>query len=108
MASLCLRAVLERQPDHPEARRLLGYVPHEGGWATPYATRKLREKMVFHLIYGWVDESWVPHLEQGELPAPPIRGQRQTRWLPAVQANELHRPWESAWTIWTEHFEVKT
>ena len=37
-ACACAR-VIERQPDHREARRLLGYVPHEGGWARPFAVQ---------------------------------------------------------------------
>src|SRR5262249_10112057 len=37
LASICLREVVERQPDHKEVRRLLGYVPHRGGWARPFA-----------------------------------------------------------------------
>ncbi len=46
LADSCLRGVLERQPDHAEARRLLGYLPHQGGWATPFAARKLAEDQV--------------------------------------------------------------
>src|SRR5262249_43091701 len=32
LASFCLRGVIEREPDHKEARRLLGYVPYDGAW----------------------------------------------------------------------------
>src|SRR5262249_48580218 len=46
LAGLALREVLDRQPDQPEARRLLGYVPHEGGWARPFAVRQLKEGLV--------------------------------------------------------------
>jgi hypothetical protein len=112
LADACLRSVIDRQPDHPEARRLLGYVPHEGGWATPYAQERLRDGMVDHPTFGWVYSSWVPHLEKGELPAPasgpPGAGKKETRWLPAEEADRLHSPWKSAWTISTEHFKVST
>ncbi|WP_406699952.1 DUF1570 domain-containing protein [Singulisphaera sp. Ch08] len=107
-ADACLRGVLSRQPDHPEARRLLGYVPHEGGWATPYARKRLEEGMVDHPTFGWVKSSWVSHLDQGELPAPASAGQRETRWLPADQADQLRSPWKCAWNISTEHFEIRT
>ena len=70
LASLCLRAVLERQPDHQEARRLLGYVPHQGGWARPFAVEPAQEGNVNHPTFGWVPADWVPHLDRGELPAP--------------------------------------
>lgn len=107
LADECLRAVLDRQPDHPEARRLLGSVPHEGGWATPYAVRRKRDGMTCDPTYGWVDASWIEHLKKGELPAPRSRGPKQVRWLPAVEANRLHGAWEDRWIISTEHFEIQ-
>ncbi|AGA29397.1 Protein of unknown function (DUF1570) [Singulisphaera acidiphila DSM 18658] len=108
LADTCLRGVLSRQPDHPEARRLLGYIPYEKGWATPFATSQFRKGMVDHPTFGWVHSSWVSHLENGELPAPPIRGQTTVRWLPAEQADQLHSPWKSGWRISTEHFKIQT
>jgi hypothetical protein len=107
LASVCLRAVLERQPDHPEARRLLGYVPHEGGWAKPFAVRQFRDGYVNQPIYGWVKADWVPHLDRGELPSPPARGQK-VRWLPAADADHLRAGWKPPWKISTEHFEIQT
>ncbi len=70
IASMCLRAVLERQPDHKETRRLLGYVPHKGGWARPFAIGQLQKGNVDHPIFGWQPADWIPHLDRGELPAP--------------------------------------
>lgn len=105
LADSCLRAVLERDPDHADARRLLGYVPYEGGWATPYAVRQLREGKVKHPVYGWVKKTWVPHLEQGELPAP---GTTREAWLPAEEADRLRRSWNHRWRIFTEHFRIET
>jgi Protein of unknown function (DUF1570) len=108
LASQCLRAVLERQPDHREARRLLGYVPHDGGWARPFAVDKLRKGYVSHPIFGWVLSDWVPHLDRGELPAPPARGQNKSRWLSAAEANGARANWSPPWYINTEHFEIQT
>src|SRR5262249_51161574 len=67
LASQCLREVVERQPDHREARRLLGFVPYEGGWARPFVVHQLEEGYVNHSRFGWVRMDWVPHLERGEL-----------------------------------------
>ncbi|MEJ7637665.1 MAG: hypothetical protein WKF75_06660 [Singulisphaera sp.] len=106
LADECLRAVLGRQPDHAEARRLLGYVPHEGGWATPYAVRELGKGKVLHPTFGWVEAAWVPHLDQGSCP-PPRDGQK-VRWLPAEQADALRNQWGRGWNISTEHFEIET
>ena len=108
LAAVCLREVLKLQPDHAEARRLLGYVPYEGGWARPFAVNRLKEGSVNHPVYGWVPAEWVPHLEIGELPAPGSRGERQVQWLPAAQADALRSNWKSPWQIRTEHFEIKS
>ncbi len=108
LASVCLRSVLERQPDHPEARRLLGYVRHGDGWARPFAVRQLNDGKVNHPTFGWVPSDWLPHLERGELPAPRRRGQREDRWLSAALANRLRAEWDQRWQIATEHFTLLT
>lgn len=108
IADAGLRAVLARDPDHAEARRLLGYVPHEGGWATPYALLELRQGKVRHPTYGWVWEEWVPHLEAGELPAPGAIGRDGVRWMPAAEADALRqRRIEDGWIVETPHFKIR-
>jgi hypothetical protein len=108
LASVCLRLVLERQPDHPEARRLLGYVRQANGWARPFAVRKLNEGYVNDPKYGWVPSEWPPHLARGELPAPLARSDKRTRWLPAAEADRMRANWERPWQISTEHFELRS
>jgi len=99
----CLRGVLKRDPNHAEARRLLGFLPREKtGWVTPYAASQLASGKLKDPTFGWVPADWVPHLKQGELPAP--RG--SNRWLPTDQADALRREWKNGWTITTEHFEI--
>ena len=107
LADTCLRAVLERQPDHPDARRLLGYVPYAGGWAKPFAAGQLQNGLVDHRVFGWVKSDWLPHLDRGELPAPQVRGQK-IRWLAAPDADRLRAGWKPPWQILTEHFEIQT
>ena len=102
-ADACLRDVLERLPDHPEARRLLGFLPRSGGWATPYAAGQLAQGKVSDPTFGWVPGDWVPHLRRGELP-----GRPSNRWLPAAEADELRRNWADGWDITTEHFSIHT
>lgn len=106
-ADRLLRETLGRLPDHAETRRLLGYVPHEGGWARPFAVRRLNEGYVLHPTYGWVPDDWVPHLELGELPAPFVRG-RPTSWMPAAEADRLRSDWRNPWRITTEHFHIQS
>lgn len=103
-ADECLRGVLDRQPDHAEARRLLGFLPRDGGWSTPYAAAQLAQGKILDPTFGWVRGDWVPHLRRGELPAP----FPSTRWLPAAEADALRRDWDDGWDITTEHFAIHT
>lgn len=105
LAGECLRAVLERQPDHAEARRLLGYVPYQGGWARPYDIEQFRGGLIDHPVFGWVKADWKPHLERGELPSPPSRD-RKVRWLTVEEADRLRAGWKPPWQIPTEHFQI--
>jgi hypothetical protein len=108
-AALCLRLVLERDPNDAEARRLLGYVPFKEGWARPFAVRQFRDGNVDHPVFGWVSADWAPHLDAGELPATQSRGgARKTRWLPVAEADRLRADWDPPWQITTEHFQVQT
>jgi hypothetical protein len=108
LADACLRAAVERRPDHPEARRLLGYVAHNGGWATPFAVKEFADGKVLHPVYGWVKRGWVPHLEKGELPSRDALAQGREVWLPAAEADAQRRDFRRGWTIDTEHFRVRT
>jgi hypothetical protein len=107
LAGECLREVLERQPNHAEARRLLGYVPYQGGWARPFALNQFRLRFIDHPVFGWVREDWKPHLERGELPTPPSRNGK-VNWLPAAEADRLRAGWNPPWQIKTEHFTIET
>lgn len=110
LACLCLRDVLERTPDDREARRILGYVPHQGGWARPFAVKQLGGGFVEHPVFGWVGKDWVEHLDRGELPAPSKgkAAKKAVLWLPAKEADQLRSGWNPPWQIFTEHFEVQT
>ena len=107
LADECLRSVIDRNPEAASAYRLLGYVPHAGGWATPFAVQQIREGLVLHQVFGWVEKSWTARLDAGELPAPFVAG-RPTRWLPTAEADLARREWSKAWQIKTEHFAIRT
>jgi hypothetical protein len=108
LADACLRAVVARQPDHREARRLLGQVPYHGGWATPFAVSQFKEGKVPHPVFGWVKASWVPHLVKGELPTLTGTGEGRERWVPAAEADALRKDFAHGWRITTEHFAIQT
>ena len=107
VASLSLREVLARDPNHREARRLLGYLPHEGGWATAQAAKNLKDGMVLDPVFGWVPSDWVPHLKRGELPGKAPRG-RPVPWLTTEAADAQRDRIDRGWEIATEHFDIRT
>lgn len=107
LASLWLHEVIERDPNHAEARRILGFVPYEGGWATPYAIQMIKNGKALHPKFGWVDRSWIERLDAGELPAPIVRG-APIRWVPAAEADAARSLWENGWKITTEHFVIQS
>ncbi len=89
---------------------MLGYVAtKDGGWATQHAAALLDRGMVPHPTFGWVDKSWVPHLERGELPGLVI-GSRVRNWTKAEIADELRsESIDDGWQISTApHFDVRT
>ncbi len=108
LADACLHAVLARNGDHAEARRLLGFIPFQGGWATPFAAAKIKEGMILHPTYGWVHESWVAHLEEGKLPSRAGLSRGREVWIPAAQADAERSEFRNGWEIQTEHFQIKT
>jgi len=119
LADDCLRGVIARRPNHKEARRLLGYIPRAGGWATPYAAERLNVGWVDHPTFGWVPESWVPHLEKGrrpglvkpgkpvEFPGPLTPGKPVT-WMPTDHAEDPNCNIDKGWSIETAHFVIRT
>lgn len=109
LADRCLRGVLEREPDHAEARRVMGFLPYgPGGWATPHAVVLMKSGHVHHPRFGWVHADWVPHLDAGELPGGFTADGKPRNWIPADEADALHRDWPQAWKIDTApHFVVE-
>ncbi len=107
LADECLRGVVSRNRDHAEARRLLGYLPHDKGWATPYAAKLLKDGWTLHPTFGWVPGDWIAHLDRGELPAHAPAG-RPVSWLPVAEADAQRADFAHPWTIETAHFQIRS
>ncbi len=109
LADRCLRSVLDRDPSHAEARRLIGFLPYKGGWATPHAIHLLEKGYVLHSKFDWVLADWVPHLDRGELPGDFTSSGKPVNWLPAEEADAKREDFARAWQIKTApHFEIRT
>ncbi len=108
-----IQEVAHHDPDHTNARRLLGYVEfHDkkrtepdylGEWVTPFE-KKMRgalKRRVWSDKYGWVRASHLEKYEQGLRPW-------NNSWITAEKEHQIRRDFRNAWVIETEHFRVKT
>lgn len=103
--SLAWRFVLEalfRNPDHEQARMVLGYVKHEGTWTTPFRKQMLERGNVWHDQFGWVLKQDLPKYLEGLRRAP------DGQWLPADRVAALRADWQNGWEIDSEHFHIKS
>ncbi len=95
-----VREAAAANPDHKEARRVLGFQRFEGEWITPFEAEQERKRMVWHDKFGWLRKTYVDRYNQGE--------RYYGGWMPAEKENEHRRDFKNAWEIPTEHFLVKT
>ncbi|MHC4879186.1 MAG: hypothetical protein ACYTGL_22255 [Planctomycetota bacterium] len=95
--------VLWFDPDHRNARHLLGYQLYEDEWVTPFEAKMRRSNPphVWHDRFGWLPASHVERYENGQR-------QFNSRWLPADVEAERRRAFRFAWEIETDHFLVRT
>jgi hypothetical protein len=96
-----IREVVVRDPDHAQARRLLGFVRFGQEWVTPFAADRLRNKYVWSDTFGWLPKDHLPRYENGER-------YFDHRWISAAQEVELRRDFSKAWEVRTEHYLIKT
>jgi hypothetical protein len=94
-------AAVTLDPNHADARRLLGYQRVGDHWAGGYAQRMLEDGNAWSREFGWVKAEDLPRYQRGERPA---RG----RWVSAEQDARMHQSIARGWTIRTDHFLVTT
>lgn len=92
---------VRENPDHAEARRMLGYEQVDDGWAMPMAATQLRAGRVWHKRFGWIAKEDVVRYENGERRV-------GSRWITAEQDALRHRHIRNGWRIETENFAVTT
>ena len=103
-AALALQLAVEairENPNHDEARRVLGYESVDGRWLTPYAVRKTKAGYVWHDRFGWIKVRDVDRYESGERP-------RRGRWVSAEEDAASRRQIDDGWVARTAHFRVTT
>jgi hypothetical protein len=94
-------AAVTLDPNHADARRLLGYQRVGDAWAGGYAQRMLATGNTWSREFGWVRSKDLPRYEEGRRPA---RG----RWVTPEDDARLHDTIDRGWAIRTDHFLVTT
>jgi hypothetical protein len=92
---------LRENPDHVDARRVLGYEQRDGRWLTTYGARMAEDGKVWHARFGWVSPADVPRYQAGERWV-------NHQWISAERDAARRRDMKSGWQVRTEHFLVTT
>ena len=97
--------VVRENPDHANARRLLGYKRRENRWLTSFEFEKETAKVpqVWSTKFGWLPAEDLERYEQGERK---LKG----RWVSAEEDARVRTAPEKGlgWDVRTEHFRVHT
>jgi hypothetical protein len=96
-----VRETAVHDPDHAQARKLLGYVQFGDEWVTPYARSMLQKGNVWHDSFGWLLKSHVARYEKGERNV-------DGKWMSAEKEAEIRRDFDHAWEIRTDHYVIRT
>ena len=102
--SLAYELVLEAlrcDPDHEEARRLLGYTRFRGTWHTPFEIKRLRAGYVWHEQFGWLPQASLARYEAGER-------FYSGRWITAAEEARARSNIRNGWRVETEHYTITT
>lgn len=88
-------------PDHADARRLLGYQRVDDQWAGKYAQHMLKTGNIWSREHGWIKKDHAAKYDAGLRPW----GQK---WITVAEDAERHVDIEHGWTVRTDHFQVIT
>ena len=97
---LATRALREN-PDHPKARRLLGYQRVGDLWGGGYAARMFASGRVWNPQYGWVRSNTIERWNAGQRP-------RGRQWISVEQDQRHHQTIEEGWHVRSDHYEIVT
>jgi hypothetical protein len=93
--------VLREDPNHAEARRVLGYEQLGGHWLTAYGAKMQAAGKTWHPTFGWIAMADVARYEKGERL---LNG----RWVTAGADAARHSDIKHGWELRTDHFLVTT
>jgi hypothetical protein len=103
-SSLAYRLALDTiraNPDHEAARRVFGYQKYQNQWHTPFEVQMLRDGMIWHEKFGWIEKANLPRYVAGQR----LMGET---WIDAANDAALHAEINHGWDIETEHYRIRT
>jgi len=89
-------------PNHADARRVLGYRRIGDLWAGSYAARRLERGESWHPQFGWIKATDLPRYQAGERPL------GKSRWISQEDDAKRHAAIDNGWQIRTDYFRVIT
>ncbi|MCA9102988.1 MAG: hypothetical protein KDA63_17640 [Planctomycetales bacterium] len=92
---------LRENPDHEQARRILGFQQHDGHWRTTFDVRQMKLGRVDTPEFGWLPSGYVERYQNGER-------RFQNRWMSADEERQLRRELGQPWRVVTEHYTIDT
>ncbi|HEX3724875.1 MAG TPA: hypothetical protein VHV08_01475 [Pirellulales bacterium] len=92
---------VRENPDHKQARRLLGYVKQRDQWRTPFEIRQLGSGKVWNDKFGWLPKSHVDRYEKGQR-------YYQGHWISAADEAAQRRDVKHGWRVDSAHYVVTT
>lgn len=96
-----VREAATHDPDHPPARKILGFVRQGNEWVTQFAASQIKNGKVWHEQFGWLPKAHLERYSKGERN---FKG----RWVSADKEKELRRDFGSAWEVRTDHYLIRT
>ena len=90
-----------QNPDHADARRLLGFRQFQGSWRTDYEVQQLQAGKVWHAKFGWMKKDQLDRYLQGERF---VNG----KWMSAAEEGVMRSDISNGWEIETEHYQIVT
>jgi hypothetical protein len=93
--------VVRHNPDHPAARKILGYKLRGKEWVTPFAADRLEKGYVWDDAFGWLPKEQLAKYKAGKRWC-------GGRWMSIAQEAEIRRDFQHAWQVRTDHYLVRT
>lgn len=88
-------------PDHVQARKILGYSLVDGCWRTAWELKQLQRGLTDHPKFGWIRKEDVSMYESGKRPF-------RNEWITEEEDNNRPKTPKTGWKIETEHYVMET